>query len=135
MEPEAGSHPEPRLIRTIGFGYALDFMPAPFLVGYNQLRRKVERAGLKVAVELVPLSDLPAELDILFVPAPLESTARNVWNAGPLIVLETYHNHPAYSQLVSRLQQGTEIYALPMEPPPAPDEPIILHYRGIVRVD
>jgi mannitol-specific phosphotransferase system IIBC component len=110
-------------------------MPAPLLVGYNRLRRKVERAGLNVAVELVPLSDLPSELDILFVPAPLEAAARSVWNAGPLIVLEAYHNHPAYSELVSRLQQGTEIYALPMEPPPAPDEPIILHYRGNVRVD
>jgi hypothetical protein len=135
MESDGGSHPRPRLVHTIGFGYALDFMPAPLLVGYNQLRRKVERAGLNVVVELVPLSDLPAELDILFVPAQLEATARGVWNAGPLIVLEAYLNHPAYSELVSRLQQGTEIYALPMEPPPAPDEPIILHYRGNVRVD
>ena len=129
------SPPARKLIRLVGFGYALDFMPAPLLVGYNQLRRKVERAGLNVAIELVPLSDLPAELDILFVPAPLETTARSFWNAGPLIVLETYQNHPAYSELVSRLQQGSEIYALPMEPPPAPDEPIILHYRGNVRVD
>ena len=135
MEPEVGSRHEPKLIRLVGFGYALDFMPAPLLVGFNQLRRKVERAGLNVAVELVPLTDLPDELDILFVPSQLESAARAAWNHGQLIVLETYMNHPAYSELVSRLQAGTEIYAGPAAPTPPPDAPIIVHYRGNVRID
>jgi mannitol-specific phosphotransferase system IIBC component len=126
---------EPRLIRTIGFVYALDYMPAPLLVGYNQLRRKVERAGFQIEVSLVPLNDLPDDLDILFVPAALETAARQAVPGKWTIAVESYLNHPSYNALVERLAEGREIRALrTAEIPPAHGN-VILRYRGNVRID
>jgi hypothetical protein len=130
-----GLEPTAKLIRSIGFGYALDFMPAPFLVGYNQLRRKMKRAGLKVHVSLVPLSDLPPDLDVLFVPAQLLDTARRLAPDKWIISLDSYLNHPSYTKLVERLTDGSEIYALRIQDmAPQAGNPV-LRYLGNVRVD
>jgi hypothetical protein len=127
--------PTAKLIRSIGFGYALDFMPAPFLVGYNQLRRKMERAGLEVDVSLVPLSDLPPDLDVLFVPAQLLDTARQVAPHTWIISLDSYLNHPSYTELVARLNDGSEIYALRIQDMAPQTGNPVLRYIGNVRSD
>jgi mannitol-specific phosphotransferase system IIBC component len=132
---ETGHSRERRLIRSIGFVYALDYMPAPLLVGYNQLRRKLERAKLNVMVELVPVNDLPADMDLLFVPTQLEPVVRGLRPSEHMVVLDSFLNHPAYAELIERLQDGMEWYALPLDAPPAPTEAIILRYRGNVRID
>ncbi len=124
-----------KLIRKIGVGYALDFMPAPLLVGFNQLRRKLERAGFKVQVALVPLNELPPDLDVLFVPTEIEQIARKAAPDKWIIALDSYLNHPAYSELVKRLQDGQEIYALPAEEEQTESGGVIVRYRGYERIE
>jgi mannitol-specific phosphotransferase system IIBC component len=129
-QPEA-----PRLIHRIGFGYALDFMPAALIVGFNQLRRKLERAGFSVVISLEPLSALPAGLDILFVPPELEATARAVAPQLPIVVVANFLNHPSYSELIRRLAEGREIYALPVEDERPASGAVVERYRGYERIE
>ena len=130
-----GQEPTAKLIRSIGFGYALDFMPAPFLVGFNQMRRKLERAGFTVNVSLVPLSDVPSDIDILFVPAHLESNARKAAPGKWIIALDTYLNHLSYADVLNRLEDGSEIYALRANAGGTESGSEIVRYRGNLRID
>ncbi len=125
----------PRLIRRIGFAYALDFMPAPLIVGYNQLRRKLERAGFGVVVSLVPLHDLPPAIDMLFVPEELEAPAREVAPALSIVVVDNFLNHPSYSALIERLTDRREIYALRAEDEHSQSDSVIERWRGNERIE
>lgn len=125
----------PKLIRRIGFGYALDFMPTNLIVGFNQLRKKLQQAQFRVMVLLVPLIDVPPDLDMLIVPKELEETACAAIPGLLPIVLDDFPNHPFYTELVKQLEQGTEIYALRGEEERTESGGIIEHYRGYDRID
>ncbi len=127
--------PSPKLIRKIGFGYALDFLPTPLLVGFNQLRKKLERARFKVAVSLVPLNDVPSDLDLLIVPIELEETARTIVRHQWIIALDNFFNHPTYAELLKKLEEGQEIYALRGEAERTEEGGVIERYRGYERIE
>lgn len=125
----------PKLIRKIGFGYALDLMPASLLVGYHQLRKKLEQAGFDIKVALVPLNEMPPDLDLLFVPKELEGKAVKALSSEQILVLDNFVNHPFYSDLVKRLNEGKEICAPRAEEKRAKEESTIVRYRGYERIE
>ncbi len=126
---------KPRLIRKIGFGYALDFMPAALLVGFNQLAHKIKQAGFDIKVSLVPLNDLPPDLDLLFAPKELSDQAAKALPLERIVVLEEFVNQPIYTDLVKRLKEGREIFAAPQTAEENPEEGYTARYRGYERID
>ena len=128
---------QPRLIRRIGFGYKLDFMPAPLIVGYHTLAKKIEQAGFNIKVLLVPLNDLSPDWDLVFVPKEFESDVAAILPAEQIIALDEFLNQPLYADLVRRLEAGTEIYAERVDPNQAEKDRAgtIVRYRGYDRID
>lgn len=123
----------PKLIHKIGFGYKVDYMPAPLVIGYHQLSKKIAQAGFKIKVALVPLSDVTPEWDLLFVPNVLVPEARLILSLEKVIGLAEFANQPEYTDLIRRLQEGTEICAQRIDPNSKADT--IVSYRGYDRID
>ncbi len=87
----------------IVFGFTLDVFPAMVIVGYEQMKHKVAEAGLDVQVQMLPLSDLPPQVNTLFVPAELADAARQAAPGARVIASPDMVNLPAYDALVSEL--------------------------------
>ncbi len=126
---------EPRQIRKIGFGYALDFMPAPLVVGYHQFAKKIVQAGFKVKVALVPLNEVTADFDLLFVPKELASGAAEAISSERIITLTEFVNTPVYADLIRQLEEGKKIFAQRVDPNTKDEEDLIVRYRGYDRID
>ncbi|MBI5878097.1 MAG: hypothetical protein HZB53_10615 [Chloroflexi bacterium] len=124
-----------RLVRRIVFGYTYDAFPGLLIVACNQLKRKLERAGFAVTVETAPLSALPPDTDIVFVPLALADVARQAASQCRIEVLDELLNHPSYNILVAQLMDGSEWTALPAAPPADPAAGTIQTYRGSLRID
>jgi hypothetical protein len=101
--PAAGPPILARCVKTIVFGYTLDVFPGPLIIGYNQLKHKIEEAALGVSVKMLPLSDLPAEVDYLFVPLELAEAARQAAPHSRVEALDSFLNHPSYNTVVEEL--------------------------------
>lgn len=129
-------HGPPKLVHKIGFGYKLDYMPAPLIIGYHQFSKRVEQAGFNIRVLLVPLNDLSSDLDLVFVPREFESDAAAMLPAEKIIALDEFVNQPLYADLVRRLEEGIEISAERLDPNSTKsDEGMIVRYRGYDRID
>jgi PTS system mannitol-specific IIC component len=124
----------PRTLRRIVFAYSLDFFPGSLIIGCNQLRRKVERAGFDVAVSTYPIESLPADADFIFVPAELEIQTRAAAPEAVVEPLETLLNHPAYNRLIEQLEQGTH-WTAPHRVDVPEAEGKTVQYRGYQRID
>ncbi len=94
--------------KTIVFGYTLDCLPGLLIVGYNQFKHKVAEAGLNVAVKMLPLNDLPPQVDVLFVPQEFAEAARKAAPHSRVEVLGTFLNHPSYNTLIQQLMGESE---------------------------
>ena len=127
---------QPKLIRKIGFGYKLDFMPASLIVGYHQLSKKIEQAGFNVQVSLIPLNELNSDWDLVFVPKEFEREAALVLPPECVIGLAEFVNQPSYAELLRRLAEGTEICAARIDLHQTnPAEGFTARYRGYERID
>ena len=122
-------------LRRIAFGYTLDAFPGNLIVACHQLKRKLERAGFSVVVATCPLSALPPDTDIVFVPEALAEAARQAAPQCRIEVLDHLLNHPAYNALVAQLAEGGEWSAERLAAPADPDAGEIQTYRGYERVD
>lgn len=126
---------EPKLIRKIGFGYAVDLMPADLVLGYHQLSKKFEQAKFDIKVSLVPVHEIPPDLDLLFIPRELARQAAQVISTECIIALDEFVNQSVFAELVQRLEEGTEIRALRAEAAENRSEGVTMHYRGYERMD
>lgn len=101
----------PRVVEKIVFGYE-NAVPAALLIGFEQLKHKLKRAGLNITVTFLPLHNLPEDVDVLLVTEDAVASARKTTpNAAHVIVLRQYRNSPVYSTLVTQLQEGVEFRA------------------------
>ena len=124
----------PVTVRRIVFGYDIDFFPGLLIVGCNQLKRKIARAGFDVAVGTFPLDGLPPDVDIIFVPSELAAAAQKMAPQCRIESLDSFLNHPAYNRLVEQLGQGVE-WTARRKVPQNDDEGQIVQYRGYQRID
>lgn len=124
-----------RLVRRIVFGYSYDAFPGLLIVACNQLKRKLERAGFAVKIGTEPLSSLPDDTDIVFVPQELEREARQAAPQCRIEVLDELLNHPSYNELVDQIVDGSEWTAASAPPPADPSAGTIQTYRGSLRID
>jgi hypothetical protein len=102
--------PEPL---RITFGHPEGALSAPWFRAYKSVKRKARRAGLNVQVELLPVTALPAAVDVLVLSTPLQN--------GKLKPAQTFVGPPDQVQreldeLVDRLLHDQRLqYA---QPPP-----------------
>lgn len=116
----------PRLVRSVVCSYSRDELPTSWLRVFHRLEHAMARAGLRVRVRLLPIEDLPDEVDVLVVPPELADRARAL-RAGARIVATTRERAGAtVSELIRDLESGREIYAERVQ---AGDEAIRVH-RG-----
>ena len=129
--------PAPRLVKKVVVAYELKALPLALIQSFNVLRRKIERAGFKVEVALRPLTDLPPEVDVLFVAEELIEVARSAApEARVMRLTATLIHQPAYDDLLQQLNAGQEIYATrPAAEPTGAPQKVILRYRGNERIN
>ena len=138
--PSSNSDPDdrpmPTLIRRIVFGYTLDNFPGAIVLGHHQLKRMVARAGFAIKVTLAPLTDLPPDTDLLFIPPELESVAHSLLAPERIHIVEEMVNHPSYARLIENLVEGVAITAARRDDPTAAENAgNIITYRGNQRVE
>ena len=153
--PESRSPPaeraapaQPRLVRRVVWAYEVGVLPVPWLMGYKRLKATLERAGFAIRVDMLPLTGLPDDVDLLFVPDELAETARQAAPSVQVTALEGRPEQTVFQALVDQLRAGTAL-AAPSAPPatsiPAaeehggapPEAPrgTIVRYRGFERID
>ncbi len=103
VEPQAPVQMQVLRSEKIVFGFTLDVFPAMVIVGYEQMKHKVAEAGLNVQVQMLPLGDLPPQVNTLFVPAELADAARQAAPGARVIASPDMINLPAYDTLVREL--------------------------------
>lgn len=95
--------PGPRAVRRIACGYDLSALPAWWLMVHRRIKTAVERQGLRVKVDLAPLSALPPEVDLVIVPPELASTARERAPQAECVSIGSQQYPGAVIELLSRL--------------------------------
>ena len=102
---------EPRLVRRIVWAYEVGVLPVPWLMGYKRLKAMVERAGFAIRVDLIPLSGLPADTDLLCVPRELAEAARAAAPDAHLLALNERPPQESLQALVDQLGAGVGLTA------------------------
>lgn len=131
--------PTPRLVKKVAVAYDLNALPPTLIRSFSVLRRKLERAGFQIEVVLCPLTQLPPDVDVLFVSDQLVESARQVKAevcVMPLILSGTHQ--PAFDELLQQLDAGQTIYALRREETAGSSgaaRRVIMRYRGHQRID
>ncbi|MFQ5856444.1 MAG: hypothetical protein ACE5LU_12450 [Anaerolineae bacterium] len=123
-----------RLVKKIVFGYE-SALPASLVVGAEQLKKKIQRAGLKVSVVYHPLYDLPEDTDVILVAEELAETAQQRAPDAQVIPLKQFVNSPAYGELMTRLLEGVELRAETQDATEQTSRPKTVKYRGYHRID
>jgi hypothetical protein len=109
--PEELPPPEPRLVRRIVWGYEVGVLPVPWLMGYKRLKALVERAGFAVRVDLIPLSGLPDDTDVLCVPDELAAAGRAAAPEAHMLTFDERPPQEALQALLDQLAAGVELTA------------------------
>lgn len=89
---------------AIIFGFTLDIFPAMLIVGYEQMKHKVEESGANAEVKMLPLDTLPINLHTLIVPVELEQAAHQAAPHARVIALAEMVNAPVYDSVVHDLK-------------------------------
>lgn len=106
----------PRLVKKVVVAYDLNALPPALIRSYSVLRRKLERAGFRIEVVMRPLSQLPPDVDVLFVADELVESARQILPEALVMLLDLTQVHqPAFDELSQQLNSGQALYALRVE--------------------
>ena len=123
-----------RLIKKVVIGYELKALPPALIRSLTLLRGKLARKRYKIEVSLCPLSQLPPDADVLFVPGGLLEAAEQAAPAAAWVApLDTATTQQViFDELLQRLAAGQEMYALLVEEQPG--RGVIVRYRGNERI-
>ena len=126
--------PPARLVSKIVIGYDLSALPPSLIRSFTLLRGRLARKRFKIEVVLRPLSQLPPDTDVLFVPAVMLEVASQVapqavWVAA---LIDKTTRQVVFDELLQRLAAGQEMYALPVEEQSG--RGVIVRYRGNERI-
>ena len=100
----AGEQPPiSRRVRRIVCGYDLGALPTWWLMVHRRIKTGVERLGLRVSVDLTPLSGLPQDVDLIVVAPELASIARERAPQADCVSIGSKQYPGAVIELLSRL--------------------------------
>ena len=128
-----------RMIKKVVIGYDLMALPPSLIRSLTLLRGKLARKRFRIEVILSPVTKLPTDIDVLFVPEGLLEAARQsapqaAWVA-PLNAATT--QQPVFDELVQRLEAGQEMVAQMIDDAAASSGAqggVIVRYRGNERI-
>jgi hypothetical protein len=104
----------PRLIKKVAVGYDLTALPPAIIRCFTVLRSKLERAGYTIEVGMRPVTDLPPDLDVLFVSGELADRARQALPGGEVKLLRLQTGHQvAFDEFMHELETGQKQGARP----------------------
>lgn len=83
------------------------------LIGANQLKKKLKKAGFKVKVVNSPAHSIPADADVLVVHEGLANQVRAKAPDKVIIAFQSFVNNPVYGQIVQAFENGDEITGTP----------------------
>lgn len=128
---------EARAVRRLVCAYELGALPTWWLMVHRRLKASAERQGWRVKVDLVPLSSLPQEVDMLVVPRELAPMARARAPEAEVVPIGPDEYPRGVLELVDRLADASRYRIERVEPrgPDAPPEPRIVRYVGYERAD
>src|SRR5690349_23559671 len=126
----------PKVVKRVVCSYRLGWLPGDWLQTWRRLDRVFARANLRVKATLAPLEDLPEDTDIVVVPPDLRDAARAAAQPGtPILVTPASAAAGAFSELVARLEAGTDFTAEKLDPEEEKTKPKIVSYRGHTIID
>jgi hypothetical protein len=142
-EPVAAPPDEPRVVRRIVWAYEAGVLPGSWLMGCKRLKALLERAGFGIRVDMLPLTELPVDADVVFVPEALDEAARAAAPAARVIALAGRPEQEVFDALVAELRAGTELTAPPsaaasdegVDAPGTAPRGTVVRYRGWERID
>lgn len=79
------------------------------LIGANQLKKKIKKAGLDVEVKHSPARSIPEDAQIVISHKGLANIAREQAPWAVVISFSNFVGNPVYDQLVNALQKGVRI--------------------------
>ena len=79
------------------------------LIGANQLKKKLKKAGIKVKVVNSPAHTIPNDAQILVVHKGLEKQVRAKAPDRVVIAFSNFVNNPVYDKIVQAFENGDEI--------------------------
>jgi mannitol-specific phosphotransferase system IIBC component len=79
------------------------------LIGANQLKKKLKKAGFKIKVVNSPTHSIPNDAQILVVHQGLANQVREKAPDRVVIAFQNFVGNPVYDQLVQALKNGDEI--------------------------
>jgi mannitol PTS system EIICBA or EIICB component len=95
-----------RAVRKIVF--ACDAGMGSSAMGASILRQKLQRAGVRVAVEHAAVSGIPDDADVVITHRSLAERARQMRPLAEHIALEDFLKSPVYDELAIRLRASRE---------------------------
>jgi PTS system mannitol-specific IIC component len=85
--------------------FACDAGMGSSAMGATKLRRKLKDAGLNIEVAHSPVSEVPADADIIVCHKDLSQRARDACPSAKLVAITDFLNAPEYEQLVNELKR------------------------------
>jgi mannitol-specific phosphotransferase system IIBC component len=79
------------------------------LIGANQLKKKLKKAGFKIKVVNSPAHSIPGDAQILVVHQGLANQVRAKAPDRVVIAFQNFVGNPVYDQLVQAFKNGDEI--------------------------
>lgn len=101
--PTSNANESPPAAIKVTFVYAEGELSGPWFRAYKAVKRKLQRAGLNVRIQLLPLTELELRVDVLVVPASLSHRVPASVAIREVVVVTADRGQHELDQLVERL--------------------------------
>jgi hypothetical protein len=107
---------------TVVCAYADGSLATPWFRAYRRAKRALQNRGFNARLQLLPITDLPAEIDVIVVPPNLERVARAAPGVRDCLITSPEALAGRLVHVLERLlEEGRLDYA------PAPARPVAVH--------
>jgi len=128
-----GDQTRPKLKRIV-CAYDLGALPTWWLMVHRSIKTRLERAGAGVRVDVLPLSALPADVDLIVVAPELLPAARDAAAETECVTIAPENYAGEAFRLLTRLRDE-ERFEMKDPAELTADEPIIARWVGYERAD
>jgi hypothetical protein len=101
--PTPSENQSPPAAMNLTFTYAEGELSGPWFRAYKAVKRKLQRGGLNVRVELLPLTELDPHVDVLVLPTSLSHRAPVSVAVGEAVIAPVDKGEKELDRLVERL--------------------------------
>ena len=134
MEPDSAATEASIVPRRIVCGYDIELLPTWWLQVHRMVKARLEREGALVKVDLLPLTDLPENFDLLLVPPDALTIARD---HAPRVecVAVTSDDYPRQVAEILAHLRGRSWYSVQESAEHDQPQPKIVRHLGYEKID